>query len=133
MVPPYENQEAVVFDPLDGSSNIDVNVSVGTTFSIFRRPEGDHLAKDPKNWLLQPGFRQIAAGYVVYSSSTMLVYTAGKGVHGFTLDPAIGAYVLSHENIKMPRQGNYYSVNEAFGMASHKRIASSWRTCVRVS
>jgi len=104
---------AVVFDPLDGSSNIDVNVSVGTTFSIFKRPDGDHLAKDPKNWLLQPGSRQVAAGYVVYSSSTMLVYTAGKGVHGFTLDPAIGAYVLSHENIKMPKQGTYYSVNEA--------------------
>lgn len=104
---------AVVFDPLDGSSNIDVNVSVGTTFSIFRRPDGDHLAKDPKNWLLQPGSRQVAAGYVVYSASTMLVYTAGKGVHGFTLDPAIGAYVLSHENIKMPSQGQYYSVNEA--------------------
>jgi len=104
---------AVVFDPLDGSSNIDVNVSVGTTFAIFRRPVGDQQAKEPKNWLLQPGSKQVAAGYVVYGSSTMLVYTAGKGVHGFTLDPAIGAYVLSHENIKMPRQGIYYSVNEA--------------------
>lgn len=104
---------AVVFDPLDGSSNIDVNVSVGTTFSILRRPVGC----DPgvaENWLLQPGKEQIAAGYVVYGSSTILVYTVGKGVHGFTLDPSIGAYLLSHENIRMPEQGIYYSVNEAY-------------------
>ncbi len=103
---------AVVFDPLDGSSNIDVNVSVGTTFSIFRRPSEDR-AGDPETWLMQPGSKQLAAGYVVYGSSTILVYTAGNGVHGFTLDPSIGAYVLSHENIKMPRQGIYYSANEA--------------------
>lgn len=104
---------AVVFDPLDGSSNIDVNVSVGTTFSILRRP----VSQDPsvaENWLLQPGRQQIAAGYVVYGSSTILVYTVGDGVHGFTLDPSIGAYVLSHENIRMPRQGIYYSCNEAY-------------------
>lgn len=104
---------AVVFDPLDGSSNIDVNVSVGTTFSIFRRPEGADF-QDPTRWVLQPGRRQIAAGYVVYGSSTVMVYTVGNGVHGFTLDPAVGAFVLSHENIKMPAQGNYYSVNEAY-------------------
>ena len=104
---------AVVFDPLDGSSNIDVNVSVGTTFSIFRRPEGADFL-DPTRWILQPGRRQIAAGYVVYGSSTVMVYTVGNGVHGFTLDPAVGAFVLSHENIKMPAQGNYYSVNEAY-------------------
>ena len=104
---------AVVFDPLDGSSNIDVNVSVGTTFSIFRRPEGADF-QDPTRWILQPGRRQIAAGYVVYGSSTVMVYTVGNGVHGFTLDPAVGAFVLSHENIKMPAQGNYYSVNEAY-------------------
>jgi fructose-1,6-bisphosphatase I len=102
---------AVVFDPLDGSSNIDVNVSVGTTFSILRRPEGVD-EQDVTHWLLQPGSRQVAAGYVVYGSSTTLVYSVGDGVHGFTLDPAIGAYVLSHENIKMPWQGKYYSVNE---------------------
>jgi len=102
---------AVVFDPLDGSSNIDVNVSVGTTFSILRRP--DESADDPERWILQPGARQIAAGYVVYGSSTILVYSVGNGVHGFTLDPAVGAYMLSHENIRMPRQGNYYSVNDA--------------------
>ncbi len=104
---------AVVFDPLDGSSNIDVNVSVGTTFSIFRRPEGADF-EDPTRWVLQPGRRQIAAGYVVYGSSTVMVYTCGNGVHGFTLDPAVGAFVLSHENIQMPEQGNYYSVNEAY-------------------
>ncbi len=104
---------AVVFDPLDGSSNIDVNVSVGTTFSIFRRPEGADF-DDPTRWVLQPGRRQIAAGYVVYGSSTVMVYTVGNGVHGFTLDPAVGAFVLSHESIRMPEQGSYYSVNEAY-------------------
>lgn len=104
---------AVVFDPLDGSSNIDVNVSVGTTFSVLKRPEGD-ASKDVSTWVLQPGARQVAAGYVVYGSSTVLVYSVGNGVHGFTLDPAIGAYVLSHENIRMPPQGGYYSVNEAY-------------------
>lgn len=104
---------AVVFDPLDGSSNIDVNVSVGTTFSVLKRPEGD-ASKDVSTWVLQPGARQVAAGYVVYGSSTVLVYSVGNGVHGFTLDPAIGAYVLSHENIRMPAQGGYYSVNEAY-------------------
>ncbi|MFN9879767.1 MAG: class 1 fructose-bisphosphatase, partial [Planctomycetota bacterium] len=101
---------AVVFDPLDGSSNIDVNVSVGTTFSIFRRPDGSTM-EDPISWILQPGRKQIGAGYVVYGSSTIMVYTVGNGVHGFTLDPSIGAFVLSHENIKMPQQGIYYSVN----------------------
>jgi fructose-1,6-bisphosphatase I len=102
----------VVFDPLDGSSNIDVNVSVGTIFSVFAKPPGV-AADDVEAAVLQPGRCQIAAGYVVYSSSTILVYTTGYGVHGFTLDPAIGAYVLSHENIRMPSAGNIYSVNEA--------------------
>lgn len=104
---------AVVFDPLDGSSNIDVNVSVGTTFSILRRPK-DAALDDPARWVLQPGSRQIAAGYVVYGSSTILVYSVGNGVHGFTLDPAVGAYILSHPNIQMPECGRYYSVNEAY-------------------
>ena len=104
---------AVVFDPLDGSSNIDVNVSVGTTFSILRRPEGVSL-NEPEKWVLQPGHKQIAAGYVVYGSSTILVYSVGNGVHGFTLDPAVGAYMLSHPNMRMPEQGKYYSVNEAY-------------------
>jgi fructose-1,6-bisphosphatase I len=103
---------AVVFDPLDGSSNIDVNVSVGTTFSIFAKPENGNF-NDPNAWVLQPGSRQIAAGYVVYGSSTVLVYTSGNGVFGFTLDPSIGAFILSHPFIRMPKQGKYYSVNEA--------------------
>jgi len=103
---------AVLFDPLDGSSNIDVNVSVGTIFSILKKPDG--VDSPSLSWVLQPGQKQVAAGYIVYGSSTMMVYTAGNGVHGFTLDPAIGAFVLSHENIKMPWQGKYYSVNEGY-------------------
>lgn len=114
---------AVVFDPLDGSSNIDVNVSVGTTFSILRRPEGADL-DDHDSWVLQPGRKQIAAGYVVYGSSTILVYSVGNGVHGFTLDPSVGAYVLSHENMRIPEQGNYYSVNEAYRDSFPKRIGA---------
>ena len=104
---------AVIFDPLDGSSNIDVNVSVGTTFSIVRRPDGA-TGDDPNQWVLQKGTQQIGAGYVVYGSSTVMVYTVGNGVHGFTLDPSIGAFVLSHENIRMPKKGKSYSVNEAY-------------------
>jgi len=101
----------IVFDPLDGSSNIDVNVNVGTIFSVLRRmPEADG---DLNASILQPGYKQVAAGYVVYGPSTVLVYTTGQGVHCFTLDPAIGAYVLSQEKMVMPYQGPYYSVNEA--------------------
>ena len=116
MVMPHLSETAkyaVVFDPLDGSSNIDVNVSVGTTFSIFRKPDGADF-EDPTPWVLQPGKNQIGAGYVVYGSSTVMVYTVGNGVHGFTLDPNVGAFVLSHENMKMPQQGSYYSCNEAY-------------------
>jgi len=101
----------IVFDPLDGSSNIDVNVNVGTIFSVLRRlPSADG---DLQASILQPGHAQVAAGYVVYGPSTVLVYTTGHGVHGFTLDPTIGAYVLTSENMRMPEQGSYYSVNEA--------------------
>ncbi len=100
----------LLYDPLDGSSNIDANVSIGTIFSIYRRvtPSGNGTMQD----CLQPGYKQIAAGYVVYGSSTMLVYTTGDGVHGFTLDPSIGEFLLSHENIRIPRRGRIYSVNE---------------------
>src|ERR1035437_1639223 len=101
----------IVFDPLDGSSNIDVNVNVGTIFSVLRRlpsTDGDLQAS-----ILQPGYAQVAAGYVDYGPSTVLVYTTGHGVHAFTLDPTIGAFVLTNENMKMPEQGSYYSVNEA--------------------
>ena len=106
-------QFAIVFDPLDGSSNIDVAVTIGTTFSIFRRPDSGN-DEDPLQWVLQPGRRQIAAGYVVYGSSTVLVYSIGNGVHGFTLDPSVGSFILTHENIRIPEQGNYYSINEAY-------------------
>ncbi len=101
----------IVFDPLDGSSNIDVNVNVGTIFSVLRRLPSD--TTDLQASILQHGYTQVAAGYVVYGPSTVLVYTTGHGVHGFTLDPTIGAFVLTNENMKMPEQGNYYSVNEA--------------------
>lgn len=106
-------RHTVVFDPLDGSSNIDVNVSVGTIFSIFRREPNPPPERRPIDDVLQPGIRQVAAGYVVYGSSTMLVYTAGNGVAGFTLDPSIGAFLLSHDAIRMPTHGAIYSVNEA--------------------
>ena len=109
---PGAGKYAVVFDPLDGSSNIDVNVSVGTIFSILRRndPEVDSGHEE----VLQPGHQQVAAGYVLYGASTVLVYTAGNGVHLFTLDPSIGAFILSQEHARMPEQGIYYSVNEAY-------------------
>jgi len=103
----------VVFDPLDGSSNIDVNVSVGTIFSILRRDPDPSGKRDVLADVLQPGTQQVAAGYVVYGSSTMLVYSAGSGVHGCTLDPSIGAYLMSHENMRMPACGKIYSCNEA--------------------
>ncbi|MDN3584506.1 class 1 fructose-bisphosphatase [Mucilaginibacter flavus] len=100
----------VAIDPLDGSSNIDVNVPVGTIFSIYRRKttEGPPRIKD----VLQRGTAQVAAGYVIYGSSTMLVYTTGKGVNGFTLDPSIGEFCLSHPNMKIPQNGFIYSINE---------------------
>ncbi|MCA9187539.1 MAG: class 1 fructose-bisphosphatase [Pirellulaceae bacterium] len=109
-----EGKYVVVFDPLDGSSNIDVNVSVGTIFSILALPPGISPEDDPQRAVMQSGVKQLAAGYVVYGSSTILVYTTGHGVHGFTLDPSIGAYVLSHENIHMPTNGNIYSCNDAY-------------------
>jgi fructose-1,6-bisphosphatase I len=108
-----QGKYVVVFDPLDGSSNIDANVSVGTIFSVLRREPDPGGQRDPLQDVLQPGRRQLAAGYVVYGSATMLVYTAGNGVTGFTLDPSIGAFIISHENIRMPEEGTIYSVNEA--------------------
>lgn len=106
-----QGKYAVLFDPLDGSSNIDVNAAVGTIFSIYRRRsmEGQGTLAD----VLQPGAKQVAAGYVIYGSSVMLVYTTGQGVHGFTLDPSLGEFLLSHPNIRMPDVGKYYSVNES--------------------
>ena len=101
----------VLMDPLDGSSNIDVNVSVGTIFSIYRRitPIGQPVTEED---FLQPGNCQVAAGYVVYGSSTMLVYTTVNGVHAFTYDPSLGVFCLSHERVRFPEKGNLYSINE---------------------
>jgi len=107
----HQNKYVVLIDPLDGSSNIDVNVSVGTIFSIYRRvtPVGTPVVlKD----FLQKGNKQVAAGYIIYGTSTMLVYTTGDGVNGFTLNPAIGTFYLSHPKMKFPENGNIYSVNE---------------------
>src|SRR5919204_355151 len=101
----------LLYDPLDGSSNIDVNSAVGTIFSIYRRVsmQGRGTAAD----VLQPGCKQVASGYIMYGSSTMMVYTTGQGAHGFTLDPTIGEFLLSHPRITTPRVGKYYSVNES--------------------
>ena len=103
----------LMFDPLDGSSNIDVNVPVGTIFSVVKK----HSRNGPRGELkdfLQPGRKQVAAGYVIYGSSTMLVYTTGQGAHGFTLDPSIGEFLLSHPDIRIPSTGRYLSVNDSY-------------------
>lgn len=103
----------VVFDPLDGSSNIDVNVSVGTIFGIFRRKTDPSVPVTVEDFL-QKGTDMVAAGYVLYGTSTILVYTTGNGVNGFTLDPSIGEFCLSHRDIKMPKSGQFYSVNQGY-------------------
>lgn len=107
----HQNKYVVLMDPLDGSSNIDVNVSVGTIFSIYRRitPIGTPVTKED---FLQEGKHQVAAGYIIYGTSTMLVYSTGHGVNGFTLNPAIGTFYLSHPDMEFPVDGNIYSVNE---------------------
>lgn len=107
----HNNKYVVLMDPLDGSSNIDVNVSVGTIFSVYRRisPVGTPVTMDD---FLQPGTSQVAAGYILYGTSTMIVYTTGKGVNGFTLNQAIGSFYLSHPDMKCPEDGSVYSINE---------------------
>jgi len=120
-------QYLVHFDPLDGSSNIDANVSIGTIFAIYRRqssPERDVAMADA----LQPGSSQVAAGYIIYGSSCMLVYSTGNGVHGFTLDPSVGEFLLSHPNITIPNKGYIYSINEAnyAHWESHTRAYIDW-------
>ena len=107
----HNNKYVVLMDPLDGSSNIDVNVSVGTIFSVYRRvtPIGSPVTLED---FLQPGVNQVAAGYVIYGTSTMLVYTTGHGVNGFTLNPAIGTFYLSHPNMHYKKDGHIYSINE---------------------
>ncbi|MCP3891876.1 MAG: class 1 fructose-bisphosphatase [Desulfobulbaceae bacterium] len=108
----YEGEYTIAFDPLDGSSNIDVNVSIGTIFSIHKRVSEPGYAGEED--LLQKGTEQVAAGYIIYGSSTVMVYTTGSGVHGFTLDPSVGEFFLSHPNITIPEICPYYSVNEAY-------------------
>jgi len=115
-IPPVGSKTShyiVMFDPLDGSSNIDVNVSVGTIFAIYRR-ESDSTGPATKADFLQAGTKQVAAGYVLYGTSTILVYTTGKGVNGFTLDPSIGEFCLSHRNMRIPETGQTYSVNQGY-------------------
>lgn len=107
--PQPENKYIILFDPLDGSSNIDANVSVGTIFSILQMEKSSQRAELED--YLQPGVRQVAAGYVIYGSSTMLVYTTGNGVHGFTLDASVGEFLLSHPDIRTPQRGKIFSVN----------------------
>jgi len=104
----------LLFDPLDGSSNIDYNTTIGTIFSVFRRisPEGPGTMED----CLQPGRNLVVAGYLIYSVSTMLVYTSGSGVHGFTLDPSVGEFLLTHNDIHIPEEPKYYSVNQGYEM-----------------
>ncbi|MCX8011121.1 MAG: class 1 fructose-bisphosphatase, partial [Ignavibacteria bacterium] len=112
-IPPHHKigKYVLLFDPLDGSSNIDVNVSIGTIFSIYKRktPGNGHGTLED---CLRCGYEQEAAGYIVYGSSTILVYTTGRGVYGFTLDPSVGEFLLSHDNIKIPTKGKIYSINE---------------------
>jgi len=113
-IPPRypKGKYVLIFDPLDGSSNIDVNVSIGTIFSIHRKISSDE--DGTLSDVLQPGYKQVAAGYFVYGSSTIMVYTTGQGVHGFTLLPGVGEFLLSHENIQIPERGTIFSVNESY-------------------
>lgn len=118
----------VAIDPLDGSSNIDVNVSVGTIFSIYRRvsPMGSPVQMED---VLQPGKDQVAAGYILYGSSTMFVYTTGKGVNGFTYEPSLGEYILSHQNMTIPKSGSIYSVNEGVSGSFPQEVKAYIETC----
>ena len=104
----------LLFDPLDGSSNIDVNVSIGTIFGIYRKVSDDVNVDYTVSDVLQPGIKQVAAGYFLYGSSTMMVYSTGDGVHGFTLYPSVGEFLLSHPGIRIPEKGKTYSVNEGY-------------------
>jgi len=123
-----QNKYVVLIDPLDGSSNIDVNVSVGTIFSVYRRitPVGTPVTLED---FLQPGKDQVAAGYIVYGTSTMLVYTTGHGVNGFTLNPAIGTFYLSHPDMQFPETGKIYSVNEGNYIHFHQGVKDYIKYC----
>jgi len=115
----------LLFDPLDGSSNIDVNVPVGTIFSVVRKITRG--VRGEMEDMLQPGRRQVAAGYILYGSSTMLVYTTGQGAHGFTLDPSIGEFLLSHPNIRIPERGRYLSVNDSYEQVWDENVKALMR------
>lgn len=118
----------VAIDPLDGSSNIDVNISIGTIFSIYRRktPVGSPITKED---IMQPGRKQVAAGYVLYGSSTMLVYTTGCGANGFTYEASLGEFFLSHPNIQAPRAGLIYSVNEGLELDWQGGVRAFVKSC----
>lgn len=120
-VPPEmpQGHYILIFDPLDGSSNIDANVSIGTIFSVFKKL--DDVPSNSLSNFLRHGYEQLAAGYFLYGSSTMMVYTTGQGVHGFTLDPSVGEFLLSHPYIKIPDRGSIYSVNESYTMYWNER------------
>jgi len=124
----HQNKYVVLIDPLDGSSNIDVNVSVGSIFSIYRRitPVGTPVQLED---FLQPGVNQVAAGYVIYGTSTMLVYTTGHGVNGFTLNPAMGTFYLSHPDMSFPHTGRIYSMNEGNYVHFHQGVKDYIKYC----
>ncbi len=124
----HQNKYVVLIDPLDGSTNIDVNVSVGTIFSVYRRitPVGTPVTLED---FLQPGKNQVAAGYIIYGTSTMLVYTTGHGVNGFTLNPAIGTFYLSHPDMQFPENGKIYSVNEGNYIHFHQGVKDYIKYC----
>jgi fructose-1,6-bisphosphatase I len=123
-----DGKYVIAIDPLDGSSNIDVNVSIGTIFSIYRRvsPAGTPIQEVD---ILQPGSAQAAAGYILYGSSTMLVYTTGHGVNGFTYEPTLGEYFLSHPDMKMPADGKIYSINEGSSHSFSAGVAKYLEHC----
>ena len=123
-----QNKYVVLIDPLDGSSNIDVNVSVGTIFSIYRR-QSELGSEVNINDFLQSGRMQVAAGYIIYGTSTMLVYTTGRGVNGFTLNPAIGTFYHSHSDLKIPKSGNIYSINEGNYLQFHDFVKKYIKFC----
>jgi fructose-1,6-bisphosphatase I len=123
-----EGRYVIAIDPLDGSSNIDVNVSIGTIFSIYRRrtPVGTAISDED---ILQPGTEQVAAGYILYGSSTMLVYTTGHGVNGFTYEPTLGEYVLSHPGMRIPDDGKIYSINEGSALSFPEGVTRYLNHC----
>ncbi len=123
-----EGKYVIAIDPLDGSSNIDVNVSIGTIFSVYRRksPAGTPIQQED---ILQKGSEQVAAGYVLYGSSTMLVYTTGHGVNGFTYEPTLGEYFLSHPSMRIPEDGKIYSINEGSSNSFSKEVKDYVQQC----